>query len=141
MKKIFQLALFSATFFTSTIQANSFLIAAPKDTGNPFAVLMFIAALLYFIPSVIGILRKHHNLIGLMALNILLGWTVIGWVGALIWSLLRSNKGQTIIVHGKSDDRQESKYEMLERLNSLKNSGAISEEEYDIEKSQLLSKH
>ncbi|MEG2162500.1 MAG: superinfection immunity protein [Chryseobacterium sp.] len=102
---------------------------------------MFIAALLYFIPSVIGILRKHHNLVGLIALNILLGWTVIGWVGALIWSFLRSNKGQTIIVQGKPEVRQESKYEMLERLNSLKNSGAISEEKYDIEKSQLLSKH
>lgn len=137
MKKVFQLALFSATFFTSTIQANCFLNAAPKNTGNSFAVLMFIAALLYFIPSVIGILRKHHNLIGLMALN----RTVIGWVGALIWSLFRSNKCQTIIVQEKSEVRQESKFEMLEKHNSLKNSGAISEEEYNIEKSQLLRKN
>ena len=41
---------------------------------------------LYFLPTVIVILRKHHNAGSISVLNLLLGWTFIGWVVALVWS-------------------------------------------------------
>lgn len=41
--------------------------------------------LLYFIPSFIGKGKKHF--MGILFLNILLGWTFIFWVVALIWAL------------------------------------------------------
>lgn len=119
------------------IRANSFLATSSHPKSDSFAVLLYILAFLYFIPTVIGIIRKHHNLIGLIALNVLLGWTVIGWVGALIWSLLRSSKSQTVI-HHYTETLSNNRIGELEQLNNLKNSGGLTEEEYQKEKSKLL---
>lgn len=47
--------------------------------------LIFIA---YFLPSIIALCRKHHNLAGLIVLNLLTGWTVVGWIWSLVWSLM-----------------------------------------------------
>jgi hypothetical protein len=44
---------------------------------------------IYFLPSIIAYRRKHKNLLAIFALNIFFGWTLFGWVGALVWSLLR----------------------------------------------------
>lgn len=118
------------------IKAN-LLTTSTRPKSDSFAVLFYILAFLYFIPSVIGILRKHHNLVGLIALNVLLGWTVLGWVGALIWSLLRSSKSQTII-HNYTETLSKNRIGELEQLNNLKKAGGITEEEYQIEKSKLL---
>jgi len=42
---------------------------------------------LYFIPSLIARRRDHRNVVPICILNLLLGCTFIGWVGALVWSL------------------------------------------------------
>ena len=41
----------------------------------------------YFLPTIIAGRRKHHNLPAIIAVNLLLGWTLLGWLIALIWSL------------------------------------------------------
>lgn len=38
-------------------------------------------------PSLVAAVRHHRNLAGIIAINALLGWTVLGWLGALVWSL------------------------------------------------------
>ena len=43
---------------------------------------------LYFIPSVIAYSHNKKNAIGVLMLNIFLGWTIIGWGAALIWSFV-----------------------------------------------------
>jgi cytoskeletal protein RodZ len=43
--------------------------------------------LLYFVPSLVAKLRKKRNRDAIMLLNLLLGWTVIGWIVALIWAV------------------------------------------------------
>jgi T4 superinfection immunity protein len=40
--------------------------------------------LLYFLPAIIG--RDKRDAAGIFLLNLFLGWTVIGWVIALIWA-------------------------------------------------------
>lgn len=47
--------------------------------------LFFIGALTYFIPSIIAYNKK--NATAIIALNLLLGWSFIGWVVALVWAL------------------------------------------------------
>lgn len=42
--------------------------------------------LLYWIPSAIAIDRAQHNWRSIFILNLFLGWTVIGWVIALVWA-------------------------------------------------------
>ncbi len=41
----------------------------------------------YFLPFAIALIRRRHNTVAIFALNLLLGWTLIGWVVALVWSL------------------------------------------------------
>ena len=43
----------------------------------------------YFLPSLIAFLRDHKNKIAIFLLNLLLGWTVLGWVSSLVWSVMR----------------------------------------------------
>lgn len=39
---------------------------------------------LYFLPAYIGRKKRNGTAIGL--LNLFLGWTIIGWIGALVWA-------------------------------------------------------
>jgi hypothetical protein len=54
---------------------------------SDFSGLLILAAILYFFPTVIALLRWRPNLMAIFALNLFLGWSVIGWVIALVWSL------------------------------------------------------
>lgn len=42
---------------------------------------------LYFVPTLVAGRRNHRNSGAILALNILLGWTFIGWALALVWAL------------------------------------------------------
>lgn len=44
---------------------------------------------LYLLPVYEAWKREHPNLTGVVLLNLLLGWTVLGWIGALIWAVSR----------------------------------------------------
>lgn len=52
----------------------------------PFGLLGIV---LYFLPTILAASRHHPSLVGIFLLNLLLGWSVIGWVIALVWSLSR----------------------------------------------------
>ena len=43
----------------------------------------------YFSPTLIAFLRQHKNKLAIFLLNLLLGWTVFGWVGSLVWSVMK----------------------------------------------------
>lgn len=40
----------------------------------------------YFLPWIVAHQRCHHNENSIALLNLFLGWTVIGWLAAIIWS-------------------------------------------------------
>ncbi len=44
---------------------------------------------LYFLPTLIAFLRQHKNSLAIFLLNLLLGWTVLGWVASLVWSVMK----------------------------------------------------
>jgi hypothetical protein len=46
-----------------------------------------IAACVYCAPILICCLRGHPNVLAIAALNLLTGWTFVGWTIALVWSL------------------------------------------------------
>ncbi|HEU4758351.1 MAG TPA: superinfection immunity protein [Dehalococcoidia bacterium] len=52
-------------------------------------VALLIAVCVYFLPSLIAGLRGHHQFGPILVINVLLGWTFIGWVVALAMSLSR----------------------------------------------------
>ncbi|MBU0633975.1 MAG: superinfection immunity protein [Candidatus Omnitrophica bacterium] len=43
----------------------------------------------YFLPTLIAFLRQHRNKLAIFLLNLLLGWTVLGWVVSLVWSVMK----------------------------------------------------
>lgn len=50
-------------------------------------LLLVVVLAVYFVPTLVAIKREHHNLGAIIALNVLLGWTLLGWVAALVWAL------------------------------------------------------
>ncbi|WP_203292424.1 superinfection immunity protein [Maricaulis parjimensis] len=44
------------------------------------------ALVVFFLPALIALLRGHDNTFAIFLTNLLLGWTGIGWLVALIWS-------------------------------------------------------
>lgn len=61
------------------------LAASSGDSGAVFGTVVAVLVF-YFLPSMIALARKHHNRMQIILLNLLLGWTFLGWIGALIWS-------------------------------------------------------
>jgi hypothetical protein len=41
---------------------------------------------MYFLPSIIALARSKRDLLAIFLLNLFLGWSIIGWVVALIWA-------------------------------------------------------
>ena len=52
-----------------------------------FAILVAILSLFYFLPFAVAFNRKRANTGAIFALNLFLGWSLIGWVVALVWAL------------------------------------------------------
>ena len=50
------------------------------------ACIAVIGLLFYFLPVVIAVVRGHQNTAAIFILTLLLGWTFLGWVAALVWS-------------------------------------------------------
>jgi hypothetical protein len=46
-------------------------------------------AAVYFLPSTIAVARRHRNGSAVFLLNLLAGWTIIGWVISLIWASIK----------------------------------------------------
>jgi hypothetical protein len=42
---------------------------------------------LYFLPAIIAFARSKRDAVSILVLNLFLGWTMIGWVIALVWAL------------------------------------------------------
>jgi len=43
---------------------------------------------LYFVPTMIAAMRSVNHGGAIMLINLLLGWTIIGWFAALIWAIV-----------------------------------------------------
>ena len=54
---------------------------------NSAVLIVLIAVAAYLLPSIIGWARGHRNERALVAFNVFTGWTVVGWVVALVWSV------------------------------------------------------
>jgi hypothetical protein len=43
--------------------------------------------LMYFLPSIIALARGKRDIVAIILLNLFLGWSVIGWIVALVWAV------------------------------------------------------
>lgn len=109
-------------------------------------------------------LRGKSNTFAILLLNFFLGWTFIGWIVALIWSVTSDNKPQTIVVNNNSSiepgnefkalSTQGIKFEQtanlklnshhekilsLQKLKQLVDDGILTQEEFIQQKNQILA--
>jgi len=56
----------------------------------PVLLFLFLSAIslaIYFLPTWIALLRHHINSLAIFIVNFLTGWSLIGWVIALVWAV------------------------------------------------------
>ncbi|MDE2991007.1 MAG: superinfection immunity protein [Chloroflexota bacterium] len=76
--------------------------------GSGAFLITIVSIVVYMCPTIIGFIRGQPNKWAIAALNVLLGWTVIGWIVALVWSLsapTRQVEQPTIIVNQVQGDQ------------------------------------
>lgn len=107
----------------------------------------------YFLPTIVAVLRRKASSLGIFLLNLFLGWTFIGWVGALIWAL-SADRRETIIVNNnppppsshsytnvtmrKPGVTQQDKIDQLRQLKQLFDEGVLTEDEFNRQKAEIL---
>lgn len=108
-------------------------------------LMLGVLACIYFLPAYVG--RKKRNADSITLLNLFLGWTLIGWVVALVWA--SSNETPTRVVVAPSPTPAPvpapapvaplSVADELEKLVRLRDSGALTEAEFAEQKARVLN--
>lgn len=125
-------------------------------------ILLFFGLPLYFLPSIIAGTRHHPNITSIVLLNIFLGWTFLGWIGALIWAFSSGAKSNpAVIVNNSSQSYSQAekpdfshqtqpagsvkqstthqdKIDQLREFKQLLDEGVITIEEFNKQKASIL---
>ena len=51
-------------------------------------IILLLIVLIYMLPTFIAFGREHPRRQDIAVVNILLGWTLIGWIGVFLWASL-----------------------------------------------------
>lgn len=82
------LAILAAGYVLGTIPASEANLVAKLGA---VAFLVTVPAL-YLLPTYEAWKRGHGQLASIAALNVFFGWTLLGWVGALVWAFAQPQK-------------------------------------------------
>ncbi len=93
-------------------------------------IVFFILLPIYFLPTIIALVRNHHYKTPIILINIFGGllWG-IGWFVALVWCFTVQSKASVNSTGTASE---------IEKLYALKERGVITQVEFDKQKSKLL---
>jgi len=64
---------------------------------SPFHLIILMPVLLvsmalYFLPSIVAKAREHPQFVFILVVNLLFGWSGVGWIGCLVWSLVTPSR-------------------------------------------------
>jgi len=90
-----------------------------------FSMILFVSLVVYFLPTIVAIIRKNNSSLAIFVLNFFLGWSFVAWVIALVWAF-----------GGNSSVNLENK---LRNLYNLRQKGLITKEEFERKKEELLN--
>jgi Superinfection immunity protein len=57
-------------------------------------ILFVLLVEVYLFPAVIAWARRHRNRAAIILLDILLGWTLLGWIAAMVWAFTFTDLGR-----------------------------------------------
>jgi hypothetical protein len=92
MKQFAKLAFIISALIIISILATSCMYGWTGRSFGPFEWLFgipfsLIGLALYLLPTILAAVRRSKSLVGIILVNILLGWTFVGWIVALVWSI------------------------------------------------------
>lgn len=88
---------------------------------------------IYFFPTLLAMYREAKHVVWIFIINLLLGTTGLGWIGALVWAIMdETYSSENVNISGKSKATE------LEKLYNLLQKGGITQEEYDKAKKKIL---
>ena len=66
------------------------------NVGTVIATVVVLTVLLaiYFLPTIIAVCQNHRNTASIVVVNFFLGWTMVGWVLAVAWSLSNASRSK-----------------------------------------------
>ena len=64
----------------------------------PTVLVVLLGVAVYFLPSLVAIERRKQNGTAIFVLNLFLGWTLVGWVVALVWATTKDAQPVTMTV-------------------------------------------
>lgn len=74
------------TWLAVSVIAVSLLVGAAYGGNGAVILGTMFGLFVYLLPSFVAYQRWHSSRAAILILNVFLGWSVIGWLGALIWS-------------------------------------------------------
>lgn len=94
-------------------------------------IIFFIMMPIYFLPTIIALVKNHHYKTPIILINIFGGllWG-IGWFVALVWCFIAPQKASVISLSAASE---------IEKLHALKEKGVLTEEGFIKRKNKLLN--
>ena len=82
---------------SGTRQIYPYIRASVWELIAVMSFLLFLFAM-YWLPTLIALVRQTHSALGIAMLNFFFGWTVIGWIMALVWALAAGNSPHVIVI-------------------------------------------
>jgi hypothetical protein len=49
----------------------------------------------YGLPALVAVYRRHRRAEAIAVVNLFLGWTVVGWLAALVWAFRSRSRGSS----------------------------------------------
>jgi uncharacterized membrane protein len=95
-------------------------------------IIVAISLVIYSLPAIVASNMGHKSAGAIIFLNMLLGWTLIGWVVAFVWSFTDSTQ---VIVNNQTT---KSASDEIQKLAALKEQGLLTEDEFNKRKQQIL---
>jgi hypothetical protein len=86
-------ALAAAALTPAPALAQAYMAPQRSHTGLGIVAILVLLVIgvavvaLHFLPGIIATRRHHRSALAIWLVNIFFGWTLIGWVIALVWAL------------------------------------------------------
>ena len=86
MRKVLWISLAGVSSLVSVVFARG--VSGEEWIGSALIYFTTIAliGLVYVAPGFLALHRRHPNSTAIVALNVLAGWTLLGWIGSFVWA-------------------------------------------------------
>lgn len=114
-------------------------------------------------PSIVSVRRNHKDITYIILVNIVFGWTFLGWIICLFWALNRYNSSESIVFNNNiyanpatqtshpqsfvnnlpqleisNTNAHKDKIAQLKEIKELLDEGILTQAEYEQQKSKIL---